>query len=125
MQTEERTFSADRDGMIACQEYLASICESPKPQIIMDEIVSNIVRCSGAKEFMVRFEHKYPDGVVAMTFVDSGKPFDPTSEVTDPDVKAGIAERDVGGLGIFMVKKMSKSVNYCRRDDKNILSVTL
>ncbi len=125
MDIDERTFSADRDGMVACQEFLASICESPRPQVIMDEIVSNIVRCSGAKEFKVRFEHKYPDGVVSMTFIDAGKPFDPTREVAEPDLKADVADRNIGGLGIFMVKKMSKSIAYRREGDKNILSVTL
>ena len=121
----EKTFAATLDGMTACQEFLASICESPRPQIIMDEIVSNIVRCSGATAFTVRCEHIYPNGVVAMTFKDDGVAFDPTTEIAEPDVTANLEARGVGGLGMFMVKKMSKSVAYRREGDKNILSVTL
>ena len=121
----EKTFAATTDGMAACQEFLAAICESPRPQIIMDEIVSNIVRCSGATTFSVRCEHVYPNGVVAMTFTDDGQAFDPTTEIADPDVTAKLEARGIGGLGIFMVKKMSKSVAYRRENERNILSVTL
>lgn len=121
----EKTFAATLDGMAACQAFLASLCESPRPQIIMDEIVSNIVRCSGATAFTVRCEHVYANGVVAMTFEDDGLAFDPTTEIADPDVTAKLEARGIGGLGMFMVKKMSKSVAYRRENDRNILSVTL
>lgn len=121
----EKTFPATAEGLAGCQAFLSELCESPRPQIIMDEIVSNIVRCSGATAFVVRCEHIYPDGVVAMTFEDDGQPFDPTKEVADPDISAKLEDRGVGGLGIFMVKKMSKSVSYVREDGRNKLSVTL
>lgn len=121
----EKTFAATVEGLAACQEFLSSICESPRPQIIMDEIVSNIVRCSGATAFTVRCEHIYPNGVVAMTFKDDGVAFDPTTEIAEPDVTANLEARGIGGLGMFMVKKMSKSVAYRRENDRNVLSVTL
>ena len=121
----EKVFPATTAGLAACQAFLFELCQSPRPQIIMDEIVSNIVRCSGATEFTVRCEHVYPDGVVAMTFIDNGKPFDPTKEIADPDVKAKLEDRGIGGLGMFMVKKMSKSVAYQREGEMNKLSVTL
>jgi len=121
----EKTFPATAEGMVECQTYLATLCESPRPQIIMDEIVSNIVRCSGAPEFTVRFDHKDPDGVVAMTFLDVGKPFDPTCEIATPDIGAALEDRTVGGLGMFLVKKMSKSVTYRREDGQNVLSVVI
>lgn len=121
----EKTFPATTEGLADCQAFLASLCESPRPQIIMDEIVSNIVRCSGAPDFTVRFDHKDPDGVVAMTFVDAGTPFDPTRETAAPDLAAPLEDRPIGGLGIFMVKKMSKSVSYRRENGRNVLSVTI
>ena len=124
-ETREKTFECSKEGMIECQKYLASICESPRSQIIMDEIVSNIVRCSGAHEFTVRFDNRDPDDVVAMTFIDAGKPFDPTKEIAEPDVTAGVEERGIGGLGMFMVRKMAKSVSYRRENDRNVLSVQL
>lgn len=121
----EKSFTATAESLDLCRKFLESICDSPRPQIIMDEIVSNIVRCSGATEFTVRCEHVFPGGVVAMTFEDDGKAFDPTTEIAEPDIAADINKRKIGGLGIFMVKKMSKSLIYRRQNNMNILSVTL
>lgn len=120
---EEQKFPCTKEGMAAAQAFLETLCPEPKPSIISDEIVSNIVRCSGAADFSIGVERK-ADGIV-MTFVDNGVPFDPTREVAQPDVSAAIEDRGVGGLGIFMVKKMSKAVAYRRADGRNVLTVTL
>jgi len=120
---EEKTFPCDTQGILGAQAFLESVCVSPKPAIVMDEIVSNIVRCSGSKDFTVGLETT-DDGVV-MTFTDGGLAFDPTCEAAVPDVSASAADREIGGLGIFMVKKMSKSVAYRRQDGKNVLTVVM
>ena len=120
---ETREFSCTADGAIGAQAFLESVCGSPKPAIVLDEIVSNIVRCSGASVFKVGLDQT-PEGLT-MVFSDDGKPFDPTREVAEPDVTASIEERGIGGLGIFMVKKMSRSVAYERRDGKNVLTVVM
>ena len=49
----------------------------------------------------------------------------PAQDATTPDVKASLEERSVGGLGIFMVKKMAKSVAYRREGDRNVLTVVM
>ena len=117
----ERDFSCDNAGLAAAQAYLESVCDSPKPAIVMDEIVSNIVRCSGASGFTVGLESD--ERGLRMVFTDDGKAFDPTKDVEMPDVAAAVENRSIGGLGIFMVRKMSKSVAYERRDGKNVLTV--
>ena len=119
----EKNFSCDLNGLAAAQAFLESVCDSPKPAILMDEIVSNIVRCSGASAFTVRLDQT-PEGLT-MVFVDDGAAFDPTTDVAAPDITAAAADRGIGGLGIFMVKKMSKSVTYERQDGKNVLTVVM
>ena len=59
---------------------------------------------------------------IGITFIDSGIPFDPLAK-PDPDVTLTLEERQVGGLGIFMVKKSMDKVTYERKDDKNILKI--
>jgi anti-sigma regulatory factor (Ser/Thr protein kinase) len=59
---------------------------------------------------------------VSIEFVDSGAPFNPM-EREDPDVTLGIAEREAGGLGIFMVKKIMDTTEYHREGEKNILRI--
>ena len=119
----ERNFSCDMDGLAGATAFLESVCDSPKPAILMDEIVSNIVRCSGASGFTVRLDTEQEG--LRMTFVDDGVAFDPTRDSAAPDVTAAAEDRRIGGLGIFMVKKMSKSVTYERRDGRNVLTVVM
>ena len=59
-----------------------------------------------------------------LTFIisDSGKTFDPTS-APDPDLTASLDERPVGGLGIHLVRQLMDSVEYERREGKNILTM--
>ena len=119
----ERSFACTSDGLAASQAFLETVCTSPKPAIVMDEIVSNIVRCSGAGSFTIRLDQA-PEGF-KMVFIDDGTAFDPTQDAATPDITAAAEDRSIGGLGIFMVKKMSKSVVYERRDGKNVLTVVM
>ena len=57
-----------------------------------------------------------------ITFIDSGKPYDPLAK-PDPDTTLSVEERQIGGLGIFMVKKSMDDVTYEYKDGKNILTI--
>ncbi|HIU30898.1 MAG TPA: ATP-binding protein [Candidatus Caccousia avistercoris] len=59
---------------------------------------------------------------VMIEFQDSGIPYNPLSR-PDPDLTLSAEERQVGGLGIYMVKQMMDSVSYEYRDGKNILTI--
>ena len=119
-----KSFPCSAEGMSEAQAFLESFCEEPKPAVVMDEIVSNIVRCSGATGFTIELSN-LAEGGMKMVFSDDGTPFDPTNESKVPDVTAKIEDREIGGLGIFMVKKMSKSVDYVREADRNVLTVVM
>lgn len=62
------------------------------------------------------------DGVVTITLIDSGLPYDPLKK-KDPDITLGAEERQIGGLGIFLVKKNMDAVSYRYEDGKNIFSM--
>ena len=59
---------------------------------------------------------------VEITFADSGIPYDPLKK-EDPDVTLPAEERQIGGLGIFMTKKIMDGAEYEYRDGKNILTL--
>lgn len=59
---------------------------------------------------------------ITIEFEDKGKPYNPIEKI-DPDVTKSIEERDVGGLGIFMVKKIMDSIEYKNVENKNILTI--
>ncbi len=59
---------------------------------------------------------------VCLAFKDKGVPYNPL-EREDPDITLPAEERDIGGLGIFMVKKTMDEVSYKYKDGKNILTL--
>ena len=54
---------------------------------------------------------------------DKGVAFDPLS-MADPDVKADIMKRKIGGMGVFFIRKMTDHVSYRRENDSNILTMS-
>ena len=65
---------------------------------------------------------EYDSDRVLLMLSDSGVPFNPL-ENAEPDVTLSAEERDIGGLGIFMVKKIMDEVAYSYSDGKNILTM--
>lgn len=61
-------------------------------------------------------------GYVELTFIDSGIPYDPLAK-PDPDVTLPAEKRAIGGLGIFMTKKLMDDLSYEYKDGMNILKM--
>ncbi len=59
---------------------------------------------------------------VVITFIDHGKPYDPLAK-EDPDVTLSAEEREVGGLGIYIVKQSMTEITYEYKDGRNILKI--
>ena len=94
-------------------------------ELVIEEIFVNIASYAyhpeiGAATFCMSFEEN--PSAVLMTFIDGGKPYNPL-EHDDPDTTLDIDERDIGGLGIFLVKKNTDALAYEYADGKNILRV--
>lgn len=58
-----------------------------------------------------------------ITFTDSGTPYNPLAK-EDPDVTLSAEDRQIGGLGIYIVKKSMDSVSYEHRDSNNVLTIS-
>ena len=92
-------------------------------ELVIEEIFVNISSYAyhpeiGPATFCMEFEEN--PAAVNMTFLDGGKPYNPL-ENDDPDTTLDIDERDIGGLGIFLVKKNVDEISYEYADEKNIL----
>lgn len=93
--------------------------------IAIDEIFSNISRYAYAPQVgfaVVRFDIRKAPLTAVITFTDSGIPYDPLKNA-DPDVTLSADERQIGGLGIYMVKKTMDSIAYEYKDGCNILTI--
>lgn len=82
---------------------------SAKLMVAVDEIYSNIVRYSGASEAQICIVKA--EDTLKLIFRDNGKPYSPL-DAKEPDITASAEDRAVGGLGIFMVRKMLDDVEY-------------
>ncbi len=96
-----------------------------KLSIAVEEIYVNIASYAyGGKpgRALIRLKKtRDPEGV-CVTFMDEGVPFDPLAR-PDPDVTLAAADRSIGGLGIYIVKKSMDEVRYEYRDNCNILTL--
>jgi len=123
-----REYAPTTEGIAAAVDDLAAALETvpdadkARLMVAADEIFANIMRYSGATSWSLTVERAHcPDGV-RLIISDDGKPFDPL-DVRDPDTTLRAEERDVGGLGIFIVKKTMSPVIYKRQNGKNILTM--
>ncbi len=93
--------------------------------VAIDELFGNIAHYAyapGTGEATVRVGFDEAARLVSLTFIDSGVPYNPL-EKEDPDVTLSAEERAVGGLGIFMVKKIMDGMAYERIDGRNVLTI--
>lgn len=108
-----------------------SLTEKEKSDIrlICEEILINIVHYAyqdtgngeqGSMTVGMEFDRQKKE--LNICFVDSGGHFNPL-EREEPDLNADAAKRQIGGLGIFMVKNLSDSISYERVEGKNKLTV--
>ena len=116
------------ESMTQAQEFVENVLTDAdvplkiimKMNIAVDEIFSNIKLYSGADEAEIAC--CVHDGHVTLMFTDNGKPYNPL-EAKEPDTALSAEEREIGGLGIFMVKKSMDNVTYGYENAKNVLTL--
>ena len=92
--------------------------------LVLEEAVTNVIMYAYPKE-----EHEYihltakeQEGKLIFILTDSGKAFDPT-QAPDADITLSTDDRQIGGLGIFLIRKIMNEVKYERIDGKNVLTL--
>jgi anti-sigma regulatory factor (Ser/Thr protein kinase) len=132
-QMREQTFPATSEALNDAMAFVAETLEeagcSMKVQmqidIAVEEIFVNIAHYAytpGTGDAVLRVELQENPRAVSITFEDRGVPYDPLAK-EDPDVTLDAEERQIGGLGIYMVKKSMYEVKYSHEDGKNVLTL--
>ncbi|MEQ8160186.1 MAG: ATP-binding protein [Smithellaceae bacterium] len=94
-------------------------------ELALEEVLVNIIKHAyeeSGLEDLIEINCSADAGSLIIEIIDSGMPFDIFS-VHEPDIYADIDERQIGGLGIFFVKKLMDDVRYRREDGRNILTL--
>ena len=129
----KRVFPAKVETIRDISDYILGFAEKaelhPKQlihlQVAIDEVVANICQYAYKKppgEISVEVESR--KGKFVVDFIDEGIPFDPLT-IDEPDLNADVAARQLGGLGIFLIRRIMSEVHYKRDRNKNILSLVL
>lgn len=130
---EELTVDAVLDSIPVITDFVDSQLEQfgcpmkaqAQIDIAIDELFSNIVHYAYHPEVgpaTVRVEVLEDPLSVVITFIDQGVPYDPLSRA-DPDVTLSAEKREIGGLGIYIVKKNMNEITYEYKDGRNILRI--
>jgi serine/threonine-protein kinase RsbW len=92
--------------------------------LVMEEMVSNVIFYAYPQGVEEEIELLAKSDGKELTFVlsDKGREFDPTMK-DDADPNVNPAERDLGGMGIFIVKNIMNEVTYQRLEGKNLLTM--
>lgn len=125
----KKTFNPIFDKSSEIIECIMSSPEMPsddamlfKIRLAVEEVVENVVRYAyenglGWLEINVELGE---NGVLMIKLRDGGVPFDPLAK-EDPDLTLSVEDRPIGGLGIFLCKKLMDDVSYTFEDGCNIL----
>lgn len=90
--------------------------------VVTDEIFANISNYAYDGAGKVTVEVNWNDHFLELRFIDWGKPFNPL-ESQEPDINASLEDRPIGGLGLFIVKKMTNGQFYEYKEGANVLTV--
>ena len=92
--------------------------------LVLEEAVVNIINYAYPKEDHqhIYLSAKMRDDSIVLVLTDTGKEFDPTA-APEADVTLSADEREIGGLGIFLIRQIMNEVKYARIDGKNVLTL--
>lgn len=129
-----RTYSAKLENLDAIYADAESFCEQNGVDssslfalnLCLDEIFTNIVSYGYKNDDTkkVEIELEADGGMLSAKITDSAPPFDPLTQAATPDIAADAQNRDVGGLGIYFIKKNMDTVSYRYVGGKNELTMS-
>ena len=128
---EQLIIEATVENLAKVTEFIIESLEEMncKPKIIMqmelviEELFVNVAHYAYRPDVgicTVQKEIEENPRAIVITFIDSGVPYNPL-EHEDPDTSLGVEEREIGGLGIFLVKKNVDDISYEYKNGQNVL----
>lgn len=98
-----------------------------KLNLALDELATNTIEYgfAEAERTELRVELLLEADEVVVRFEDTGAAFNPFEEAPEPDVHATLADRQIGGLGVFLTKTLFPNPDYRRSDGFNRVTLRL
>ena len=96
-----------------------------KMRVVSEEALLNIINYAYPDkngELEICYEYDESGNFIEIRIIDEGKPFNPL-EQEKPELHTAVEDRQIGGLGIYMIKQIMDKVDYERKDQQNILTL--
>lgn len=92
--------------------------------LVLEEAVVNIINYAYPKEHKesIYLSARLHEGSIVLILTDTGKEFDPTM-APEADITLSAEDREIGGLGIFLIRQIMNEVKYERIEGKNVLTL--
>ena len=128
--THEQTFPVTLATMPDISNFLGETLHSSncpqkfvsELQIANDEIVSNIIKFSGASKMTLRIDNVPVVNIWRLSYIDDGTAWNPMT-VAEPDTTIPMEDRPTRGLGVLLYKKLADQVRYVRENDQNVIQL--
>jgi len=126
------TFRVDSSAMKQVRGFVAEFVtdhalhrdEQSRILIMLEELITNAAkygyrnRAAGIAEVALQLEPPH----LTIEFVDDGDPFDPLA-APPPNLEAPLDERDLGGLGVHILRALAEEIRYTRQEQRNVLQL--
>ncbi len=122
---EQGMFQALNDAESLCHNSGLDDKQAYLVQLCIEELVTNALRYGKpghSIHFDITLELRDPD--VVLTIQDDANPFNPLTQAPQPDLESDIEDRAIGGLGIHMLRSMTKTMQYDYTDHHNRMTLT-
>ena len=100
---------------------------SKQLKIVLDEIVGNIIKYGFTNHQTlagkIHVEIAISNDILNLTVTDNARPFNPLTQ-SNPDFSTSLEDRELGGLGIYIVGRIMDEMQYQRIDGKNVLTLS-
>ena len=97
-----------------------------RANLILEELVLNTLTHGDTTGLTkIDLEMESNDHALTIRITDDGSPFNPLTDAPEPDVTLPLAERPIGGLGVYLVRTMGEELEYRRENDRNHLKLVV
>ncbi len=116
--------------VLELRRFIGARAVGPRPayvaNLVLEELATNTIKYgyddTAVHEILVRII--VDSDKLTVVFEDDGHPFNPL-ELPEPDLSSGLEDREPGGLGIYLVRKLADHMDYQRRDGRNYVTVDI
>lgn len=124
---ERGLFQAMSGAERACEEHGIKSENIFLVKLCMEELVTNALRYGSNGKGPIRFEISicFSDPHLGLDISDDANPFNPLTEAPEPDLESSIENRKPGGLGIHLLKTMTRSIHYEYKDHRNTVNIKI